>query len=119
MRPEDRDAAYIWDILKAARLIREFVSDIDRAHFDQDRKTHFAVIAQLQIIGEATKRLSDKFRNTQPQVPWKSMAGMRDVLIHLYDQVDLAEVWKAATESVPTLIDQLSPLLPSDTDPGD
>lgn len=54
-----------------------------------------AVIRCLEILGEATKRLSPEFRRLQPHLPWRAMAGMRDVLIHAYDQVDLEEVWMA------------------------
>ncbi len=117
MRPEERDLAYVWDILKAARLIQDFVADTDGDSFAGDVKTQSAVIAQLQIIGEATKRLSDGFRADHPEVPWRRMAGMRDVLIHLYNRVRLGTVWKAATESVPALIEQLGPLLPEGTNP--
>ena len=49
----------------------------------------------LEILGEATKRLSPEFRRLHPDLPWRAMAGMRDVLIHAYDQVDLEEVWMA------------------------
>lgn len=115
MPPDDRDLGYVWDILEAARLIQGFIDDMDRRAFERDAKTRFAVIAQLEIIGEATKRLSPEFRAKHPSVPWKQMAGMRDVLVHLYDRVDLGEVWVAASESVPALIEQLAPLLP----PGD
>jgi len=54
-----------------------------------------AVIRCLEILGEASKRLSPELRRLQPQVPWRAMAGMRDILIHPYDQVDLEEVWMA------------------------
>ena len=54
-----------------------------------------AVIRCLEILGEATKRLSSDLRLLNPAVPWRAMAGMRDVLIHAYDQVDLEEVWEA------------------------
>jgi uncharacterized protein with HEPN domain len=54
-----------------------------------------AVIRCLEILGEATKRLSPEFRRLHPDLPWRAMAGMRDVLIHAYDQVDLEEVWMA------------------------
>ena len=50
---------------------------------------------RLEILGEATKRLSPEFRRLHPDLPWRAMAGMRDVLIHAYDQVDLEEVWMA------------------------
>ena len=54
-----------------------------------------AVIRCLEILGEATKRLRPEFRRLHPDLPWRAMAGMRDVLIHAYDQVDLEEVWMA------------------------
>lgn len=54
-----------------------------------------AVIRCLEILGEATKRLSPEVRRLHPDLPWRAMAGMRDVLIHAYDQVDLEEVWMA------------------------
>jgi uncharacterized protein with HEPN domain len=56
-----------------------------------------AIIRQLEIIGEATKHLSAAFRGNHPDIPWQKMAGMRDILIHAYDAVDLDEVWNAAT----------------------
>ena len=54
-----------------------------------------ALIRCLEVIGEATKRLSQDFRDRHPEVPWRAMAGMRDLLIHAYDRVDLEEVWEA------------------------
>jgi uncharacterized protein with HEPN domain len=54
-----------------------------------------AVVRCLEILGEASKRLSPELRRLHPQVPWRAMAGMRDILIHAYDQVDLEEVWMA------------------------
>jgi len=62
--------------------------------------TQDAVVRQLEIIGEATKRISKDLRNLNPQVPWSDMAGMRDILIHDYIDVDLDIVWKTASESI-------------------
>jgi uncharacterized protein with HEPN domain len=70
-----------------------------------------AVIRQLEIVGEATKRLSEPFRTNHPDIPWQKMAGMRDILIHAYDAVDLDEVWNASTRSIPQLIERLEPLV--------
>jgi len=61
MPPNRRDAAALWDIGKAARMVEEFVADRDQQSFSTTPMCHFAVIAQLQIIGEATKRLSTPF----------------------------------------------------------
>jgi uncharacterized protein with HEPN domain len=57
-----------------------------------ERVLQDAVVRNLEIIGEATKRLSDSCRQKNPQIPWREMAGMRDVLIHAYYGVDLEEV---------------------------
>ncbi len=112
MRPDGRDITSLWDIVKAGRLIESFIQGKDWPHFEQTPMCHYAVISQLEIIGEATKRLSKPFRTAHPAIPWKDIAGMRDILIHLYNKVDLAEVWKAATEDVPELLACIEPLLP-------
>ena len=67
---------------------------MDKTAFENDLKTQSAVIRQLEIIGEATKRLSDKLRETYADIPWRQMAGMRDIPIHAYDHVDIdALLW--------------------------
>lgn len=63
------------------------------------------------VIGEATKRLSDEFRSENSEIQWRLMAGMRDILIHAYDTVDIDEVWKTATKDVPELLSKIQPLL--------
>ncbi|WP_231597901.1 DUF86 domain-containing protein [Synechococcus sp. CBW1002] len=70
-----------------------------------------AVVRNLEIIGEATKWLSDSCRKQHPQIPWLEMAGMRDVLIHAYDRVDLEEVWITLSEQLPALLVQIEPLI--------
>jgi len=108
-----RDPAYLLDILKAARLVQEFVVGTDKAAFDNDLKTQHAVIRQLEIIGEATRRLSPAFRTSHPEIPWQLMAGMRSVLIHDYDQVDMDDVWNTVANDIPALIAQIEPLTQS------
>jgi len=62
-----------------------------------------AVLRQLEIIGEATKQISEESRRKNPHIPWRSIAGMRDKLIHAYFKVDLKEVWRTARNDLPTL----------------
>lgn len=70
-----------------------------------------ATVRNLEIVGEATKNLSDTLRDGSPEVPWARMAGMRDVLIHNYMGVDLEIVWGVVAEEIPPLLDKLSALL--------
>ncbi|HLF28317.1 MAG TPA: DUF86 domain-containing protein [Anaerolineae bacterium] len=108
-----RDVAYLVDIFQAARMVGVGVGDISKAQFLNDWMRQSAVIRQLEIIGEATKHLSEDFKRNHPAIPWRSMAGMRDILIHAYAAVDLEEVWKAAQEDIPRLIALIEPLIPS------
>jgi hypothetical protein len=75
------DCSYISDSIK---LAIEFTEKMSFNDFQYDKKTQFAVIRCFEIIGEATKRLPDEYRNSRQDVPWKAMAGMRDRLIHGY-----------------------------------
>jgi uncharacterized protein with HEPN domain len=108
----NRDESYAVDILEAAKLVRQFIEDVDRETFDQDMMRQSAVIRQFEIMGEAAKRLSAEFRDTHPGIPWRQMAGMRDILIHAYNHVDMDTVWNAAASIVPDLVQQLEPLIP-------
>lgn len=107
-----RDDAFLLDILKAARLALEFRGAADRSSFLDDAKTQAAILHQLLVIGEAVKRLSEEFRTTHPQVPWKLIAGTRDKLIHHYEGVDLEEVWTMVTSDLPRLVRFVEPLAP-------
>ena len=88
-------------------MIRQYIEGLDYETFRGDEPGKDAVMRRLEIIGEATKRLSEIFKAAHPDIPWRKMAGMRDMLIHAYDAVDSLEVWKVAMMSLPTLIEAL------------
>ena len=107
-----RDAASLLDILTAARLARDFVTDSSKELFLDDVKSQAAVTREIEVIGEATKRISAEFKASHQEIPWRKMAGMRDVLIHAYDKVDVDELWQAVESSIPELILLIEPLVP-------
>jgi uncharacterized protein with HEPN domain len=82
MQPDPRDAAYLWDMLDAARTVEQLSSGLDFAHYSIDRRTQLAVERSLEIIGEAAGRVSTSFRNAHPEIPWRQIIGQRNVLIH-------------------------------------
>ena len=71
---------YVEDILESIKAIEEFVEGMNFKDFEKDKKTVFAVIRSIEIIGEATKNIPTSIRNNNPKIPWKEMAGMRDIL---------------------------------------
>jgi uncharacterized protein with HEPN domain len=99
MTPEFLD--YVEDILDAMDKAETILQDVDYETFEEDFIINFAVVRALEIVGEATKRLPMSFREQHPEVPWKSMAGMRDRIIHGYDKVNLQVVWDAVKYEIP------------------
>jgi uncharacterized protein with HEPN domain len=92
---------YLEDILKAINSIEDFVRDLTFNEFSKDKKTVDAVIRNLEIIGEASKHIPSDIRGKHREIPWKSMSGMRDIVIHKYFEVALDRVWKTVKERLP------------------
>lgn len=88
----DRDRLYLAHVAAAIDAARSFTAE-GRNAFMADLKTQSAVIRQIEVIGEAVKRLSDEAKALEPDVPWRLIAGTRDRLIHGYFQVDVCAVW--------------------------
>lgn len=111
----DRDQASIEDIVLACREVARFIQTMNQGRFVQNSLVSSGVVRQLEIVGEAVKRLSRSFREQHPELPWKDMAGMRDRLIHGYDEVDLDLVWHFAHEEIPGVLPLLVRLLPPES----
>jgi uncharacterized protein with HEPN domain len=102
MTPEQQ--AYLHDILDAARLVREYTAGMTGDEFLADIKTQDAVLRRFEVIGEAAAHLTDETRALFPDVPFHQMRGMRNIIAHVYGEVDLTIVWRTVREHLPGLI---------------
>ena len=93
---------YADDIVEACGKIRRFIAGMDYDAFIADERTRDAVIRNLEIIGEAAKNLPDEDTANAPQIPWRLVCGMRDVLAHGYFGLSLKVVWDTATTQIDT-----------------
>ena len=97
-----RDASvYAQDILRAIIQIEKYVKGETVETFSEDKKTQDAVVRNLEIIGEAVKRIPDELREKYSSVSWRPAAAMRDFLIHEYPEVDVAAVWSTVKDDLP------------------
>ncbi len=103
------DSTRLHHIRECVAKILTWTSKGERA-FSTNEMMQSAVVRELQVIGEATKALSSEFRAAHPQIPWKSMAGLRDVLVHDYDSIDAEEVWLVVKNDVSVLDRELAKL---------
>lgn len=101
---------YLIQMIERADRIFDYTEG-GRDEFLSDPKTQDAVLRSFEILGEAAKRVSQEIRDQAPEIPWRSVAGFRDVLIHQYEGVDLEIVWKRIVEDLPPLKASLHALL--------
>ena len=97
------DSVYLQHILDAIRRIEEYLRTADESMFMNNSLLQDGVIRQIEIIGEAVKRLSISVRTTNTEVPWSDIARMRDKLIHDYFGVDIEKVWLVTQDDIPVL----------------
>ena len=102
---------YLRDTLDAAEAIGSFVRGLSVADLEEDRKTRDAVVRNLEIIGEAVKRLPPEFLADWPDVDWGGWARMRDVVAHQYFGVDVEVIWNAIQDELPGLVVAVRTLL--------
>jgi uncharacterized protein with HEPN domain len=86
------DRLYITNILECIERIKSYIAE-GRDSFLKSRMIQDAVIRNFEVMGEATKRLSQELRSNNSDIPWRQMAGFRDMLIHDYSKIDVGEVW--------------------------
>lgn len=108
---------YLEDIIESITHIEKYTQGVTFEQFEKDEYMQDAVIRRFEIIGEAAKRIPDDVKQTHSEIPWKLVTGMRDVLIHNYNEVNLDRVWKTLTKDLPLLKSLLVPLVVGDIIP--
>jgi uncharacterized protein with HEPN domain len=111
LKREDKDRAYLWDILSAAEDIHGFVDGVSLMEFENDKKCRFAVERQLLVIGEAAHHLSSELTDAHPDIPWSQMVGLRNIIVHDYGEILTERVWTVTQKHIPMLIWKMSALL--------
>jgi len=101
-------------MLEAAQAVVRFTEGLSLPQFlADDRETvRLAVERKLEILGEAARRISPAFRSKHPEIPWKEIVGLRNLISHDYDKVNYEEIYRIVRERVPELIERLVPLVP-------
>lgn len=112
MRPEERDAAYLWDMLQAAKELEVMVDNQDLPAFLQNRILVRALERLIEIIGEAARCVSSTFMDTHPEIRWRQIIGQRNILAHEYGQIDHEMLYKTAVDDIPELIVLIESILP-------
>jgi len=102
---------YFEDILGAIRKISQYTSGFTIEQLKTDSKTFDAVLRNLEIIGEAIKKIPPEFQKKQPTIEWKKISGLRDILIHHYFAVDVDIIWDVLQNKLPVLEQQIGEIL--------
>lgn len=102
-----RDKQALTDIITAIEQIVRYSYNLQRETLQNDDEKQAAILYRLVIIGEATKRLSKEFRERYSMIPWRQMAGLRDVVVHDYDELDLEILWNVIKINLPDILPQI------------
>jgi uncharacterized protein with HEPN domain len=107
MQPDSEDMAFLWDMLDAAQAAMQFTNGIQFEDFLANRMVRNAVERNLEIIGEAARYVSQTFRESVPEIPWRAMIALRNVLTHEYGEIRYERIWLICKEQLPVLTRQL------------
>ena len=103
MREHSRDKGRLEDILKSIRLIEEYSDGISFETFVADTMRYYAIMKNVEIVGEAANMLTRDFRETHTELPWREIIGMRNVLVHGYANISDEQLWSAVNDDIPVI----------------
>lgn len=103
MREHSRDKSRLEDILKSISLIEEYADGISFETFVSDTMRYYAIMKNVEIVGEAANMLTRDFRETHTELPWREIIGMRNVLVHGYANISDEQLWSAVNDDIPVI----------------
>ncbi|NBB87914.1 MAG: DUF86 domain-containing protein [Bacteroidetes bacterium] len=105
------ETVYLYHIAEAIEQIESYTASVSRERFFTERMVQDAVVRQLEILGEASRQLSDEFRTKHDHIPWHAIIGMRNRIAHEYLALDLNVIWEVVKHDLPTLKSQIAHIL--------
>jgi len=105
------DLTFVGDVLDAIKRIEGYLRGVDKDAFEENQMMQDAVMHQIEIIGEASNRISDEFQEKHPDLPWMQMRAIRNKIVHDYREVNLSVIWDTAKNDLPPLKKQIKKLL--------
>jgi len=112
MQQDNPDAARLWDILSYANEVVDSLSGISFREYQKNKTLRLATERRIEIIGEAARNISQAFKDSHPEIPWRKMIAQRHVLAHEYGDIKHEIIYRLATISIKELIQLLLPLMP-------
>lgn len=112
-----KDDAYLLDMLLYAERARKFCKDATLDSFLADEELQMATMYALQVVGEGANKVSAEFRATHPEIPWPHIINLRHRLVHDYPGIEMPKVWDIVQDSLPLLLQLLTPLVAREKDP--
>jgi len=112
MQLDETDAARLWDMLTYAKEIHRTASGMALEQYLADDDRRLATERRLEIIGEAARSISQAFRDAHPEIPWRQIIGLRNVLAHEYGEIRQERILAVVTDRIPSLVKALEPLIP-------
>lgn len=114
-----RDLGHALDMLRFARRVRQVAERVGEEAFRDDWTAQGALLHYLTVLGEAARRTSEAFRIEHPDIDWPGIVGLRNRIVHEYDDYDMDIVWRVASVELPMLIERLEGIVPQEPDGKD
>ena len=111
MNITEKDKSYLWDISEACKDIISFTNNITKYEFSEDKMCRYAVERQLLVIGEASNHLSKEFIENSPQIPWKQIIGLRNIIAHDYGEILVERIWLTVENHIEQLLNNIRTFL--------